>query len=289
MDRRTRGQAGTGTSPAGPPPAAPLTPGTEKGNDVERLAGRVALITGAASGIGKATAERFAAEGAAVMIADVNDEGGKALADELGYRGRAAYQHLDVASEQEWQRVITGTVEQFGGLDILVNNAGVHGEPAPLEETSLADWDRSIAIMQTGAFLGMKHAAPALLRSGHASVVNISSIYGASGGFGTSPAYHAAKGAVRVLTKTAALHWAQQGIRVNSVHPGFIDTPLLDPVLGPERTASSEIYQALLSVTPLGRLGRPEEVAAGVAYLASDDATFVTGSELYIDGGYMAR
>jgi NAD(P)-dependent dehydrogenase (short-subunit alcohol dehydrogenase family) len=257
----------------------PLDTRPGEGNGVERLAGRVALITGAASGIGKATAERL----------DVNDEGGKAVADELGYGGRAAYRHLDVASEQEWQQAVAGAVEQFGGLDILVNNAGVHGEPASIEETSLADWDRSIAIMQTGAFLGLKHAAPALLRSGHASVVNISSIYGASGGFGTSPAYHAAKGAVRVLTKTAALHWAQQGIRVNSVHPGFIDTPLLDPVLGPEQPGASDIYQLLLSVTPLGRLGRPEEVAAGVAYLASDDATFVTGSELYIDGGYMAR
>jgi NAD(P)-dependent dehydrogenase (short-subunit alcohol dehydrogenase family) len=138
-------------------------------------------------------------------------------------------------------------------------------------------------------FLGMKHAAPALLRSEHASVVNISSIFGASGGFGSSPAYHAAKGAVRILTKTAALHWAQRGIRVNSVHPGFIDTPLLRPDSMRERHGSAEIYQAILDVTPMGRLGRPEEVAAGVAYLASDDATFVTGSELYIDGGYMAR
>ena len=257
---------------------------------MERLTGRVALISGAASGIGKATAERLAAEGAAVMVTDVNDAGGKELAAELTAAGhRAAYLHLEVASEQDWQQAVTGTVEQLGGLDILVNNAGVTGGPAPLEELTLESWDRSIAILQTGVFLGLKHAAPVLLTSGHAAVVNISSIYGASGGFGTSPAYHAAKGAVRILTKTAALHWAQQGIRVNSVHPGFIDTPLLRPEGVRDRPGAAQLFQAILDVTPMGRLGRPEEVAAGVAYLVSDDATFVTGSELYIDGGYMAR
>jgi NAD(P)-dependent dehydrogenase (short-subunit alcohol dehydrogenase family) len=257
---------------------------------MERLTGRVALITGAASGIGKATAERLAAEGAAVMITDVEDQGGKAVAEELGALGRRAfYLHLDVVSEPEWQRAVEGAVEQFGGLDVLVNNAGVRGEPEPLEKTSLASWDRSIAIMQTGVFLGLKHAAPALLESGRASVVNISSIFGASGGFGTSPAYHAAKGAVRVLTKTAALRWAKRGVRVNSVHPGFIDTPLLSPGSAFDQPGSGPFHRAILDVTPLGRLGRPEEVAAGVAYLASDDAAFVTGSELYIDGGYMAR
>jgi NAD(P)-dependent dehydrogenase (short-subunit alcohol dehydrogenase family) len=230
------------------------------------------------------------AEGAAVMITDVNDEGGKEVASGLGALGRqAAYLHLDVASEQEWQRAVEGAVGQFGGLDVLVNNAGVRGEPEPIEETSLASWDRSIAILQTGVFLGMKWAAPALLKSGHASVVNVSSVFGASGGFGTSPAYHAAKGAVRILTKTAALRWAKRGIRVNSVHPGFIDTPLLHPESECEPSRSDKFHQAILDVTPLGRLGRPEEVAAGVAYLASDEAAFVTGSELYIDGGYMAR
>jgi NAD(P)-dependent dehydrogenase (short-subunit alcohol dehydrogenase family) len=260
------------------------------GAAMDRLAGRVALITGAASGIGKATAERLAAEGAAVLITDIDDEGGKAVASEFDARGRqAAYLHLDVVSEPDWQRAVEGAVEQFGGLDVLVNNAGVRGEPEPIEETSLASWDRSIAVMQTGVFLGLKWAAPALLESGRASVVNISSVFGASGGFGTSPAYHAAKGAVRILTKTAALRWAKRGVRVNSVHPGFIDTPLLHPGPGSERPGSSRFHRAILDVTPLGRLGRPEEVAAGVAYLASDDAAFVTGSELYIDGGYMAR
>jgi NAD(P)-dependent dehydrogenase (short-subunit alcohol dehydrogenase family) len=252
---------------------------------MERLTGRVALVTGAASGIGQAVAERLAAEGAAVMVTDVNDADGKAVAGEIG--PRAAYLHLDVATEQDWEQAVAGTVEQFGGLDVLVNNAGVHGEGTPLEEVTLANWDRSIAVLQTGVFLGMKCAAPALLKSAHASVVNISSIFGASGGFGSSPAYHAAKGAVRILTKTAALHWATEGIRVNSVHPGFIDTPRLRPMA--EQPESAAMFQAILDVTPMGRFGHAEEVAAGVAYLASDDATFVTGSELYIDGGYTAR
>ena len=257
---------------------------------MERLAGRVALITGAASGIGRATAKRLAAEGAAVMVTDVDDEGGKAVAGGLGALGlEAAYLHLDVASEQEWQRAVEETGGQFGGLDILVNNAGVRGETEAVEETSLASWERSIAILQTGVFLGLKCAAPALFESRHASVVNISSVFGASGGFGTSPAYHAAKGAVRILTKNAALRWARRGVRVNSVHPGFIDTPLLQPDAAGEPSGSGKFRRAILNATPLGRLGRPEEVAAGVAYLASDDAGFITGTELYIDGGYMAR
>jgi NAD(P)-dependent dehydrogenase (short-subunit alcohol dehydrogenase family) len=257
---------------------------------VERLAGRTALITGAASGIGKATAVRLASEGAAVMVTDVNDADGQRVVAELINRGaRAGYFHLDVVSESDWSQALHGITAAFGGLDILVNNAGVRGEPEPFESTTLANWDRSISILQTGVFLGMKWAAPALLKSPHASIINISSIFGASGGFGSAPAYHAAKGAVRVLTKTAALHWAQAGIRVNSIHPGFIDTPLLRPESTGNELPSSEIYQRMVDSTPMGRLGHPEEIAAGVAYLASDDATFVTGSELYIDGGYMAR
>jgi NAD(P)-dependent dehydrogenase (short-subunit alcohol dehydrogenase family) len=257
---------------------------------MERLKGRVALVTGAASGIGKASAGRLAAEGALVMVTDVDDKGGAEWANQLGQSGnRAGYLHLDVVSETEWSEAVQRTVAKFGGLDILVNNAGVHGEGEPLESTSLSSWERSVAVLQTGVFLGMKWAAAALLKSSHASIINISSVFAASGGFGSSPAYHAAKGAVRSLTKTAALHWAQKGIRVNSIHPGFIETPLLRPEVLEQRTGSRQAYQAMVDLTPIGRIGRPEEVAAGVAYLASDDATFITGSELYIDGGYMAR
>jgi NAD(P)-dependent dehydrogenase (short-subunit alcohol dehydrogenase family) len=250
---------------------------------MERLEGRVALVTGAASGIGKAIAVRLAAEGAAVLVTDVNDEQGHAVVTSIvEAAGRASFAHLDVTSESDWATAVAKVVDEFGGLDILVNNAGM-GDLATIEETSLEDWARTIGIDQTGVFLGMKTAAAALAESGHASVINISSIFGTSGGFGTSPAYHAAKGAVRTLTKNTALHWAERGIRVNSVHPGFIDTPILDSTKG------TEFEQTMISMTPMGRLGRPEEVAAGVAYLASDDASFVTGLELYIDGGYIAR
>ena len=257
---------------------------------MDRLAGRVALVTGAANGIGRATAHRLAAEGAAVVVTDVDDERGRAVVDGLVDGGaRAAYLHHDVVSETDWQQAVAATVERFGGLDVLVNNAGVHGERESIEDVTLAAWERSIGILQTGVFLGMRCAAAPLRASGNASVVNISSIFGASGGFGGSPAYHAAKGAVRVLTKNAAVHWARDGIRVNSIHPGFIDTGLLGPASTARGGASAGMQQLMLDVTPMNRLGRPEEVAAGVAYLASDDAAFVTGSELFIDGGFSAR
>lgn len=224
------------------------------------------------------------------MLSDVDDAVGKQAADDVTAAGhRASYLHLDVASETEWQDAVTATVAGFGGLDILVNNAGVHGEHTSVEDTHLTTWERSIAILQTGVFLGTKAAAPALRRSQHAVVVNISSVFGVSGGFGTSPAYHAAKGAVRTLTKTAALHWAQEGIRVNSIHPGFIDTGLLDPELAKGQPRALRMRELMLDATPMRRFGSPDDVAAGVAYLASDDAGFVTGSELYIDGGYTAR
>lgn len=250
---------------------------------MQRLEGRVALVTGAASGIGKATAHRLAAEGCIVIVADIADEAGEAVAEGIvDTGGSATYVHHDVSSEADWDAAVDRAMTEFGRLDILVNNAGM-GDLAAIEDTTLEDWNNTIAIDQTGVFLGMRTAASALEESGHGSVINISSIFGTSGGFGTSPAYHAAKGAVRTLTKNVAVHWAEKGVRVNSIHPGFIDTPILDQAKG------TEIEGAMLAVTPMGRLGRPEEVAAGVAYLASDDASFVTGLELYIDGGFVAR
>jgi NAD(P)-dependent dehydrogenase (short-subunit alcohol dehydrogenase family) len=250
---------------------------------MQRLIGRVAIITGAASGIGAATAHRLANEGATVVLTDINDDAGAEAAAHLAEQGATAvFLHHDVANAEEWQRVIDTVVQQFGQLDILVNNAGM-GDIVDIDSATLEDWDRTISIDQTSIFLGMKLAAPHLKASGHGSVINISSIFGISGGFGTSPAYHAAKGAVRTLTKNVALLWAQQGVRVNSIHPGFIDTPILDQVRG------TPFEQVMLDMTPMGRLGRPEEIAAAVAYLASDDAAFVTGSELVVDGGYLAR
>jgi NAD(P)-dependent dehydrogenase (short-subunit alcohol dehydrogenase family) len=250
---------------------------------MKRLEGRVALVTGAASGIGAATAHRLAEEGAAVMLTDIQDDAGELVAEDVvDHGGRASYLHQDVSSEEDWISAIARTVETYGRLDVLVNNAGA-GDLAAIEEVSLEDWAQTIGIDQTGVFLGMKCAADALKQSGHGSVINISSIFGTSGGFGTSPAYHAAKGAVRTLTKNVALHWAIEGVRVNSIHPGFIATPILEQAKG------TEFEQAMLDLTPMARLGKPEEIAAGVAYLASDDAAFVSGIELYIDGGFTAR
>jgi NAD(P)-dependent dehydrogenase (short-subunit alcohol dehydrogenase family) len=248
---------------------------------MQRFTGRVAIVTGGASGIGAATAHRLANEGAIVVITDIND--GSAVVTQLTDLGAAAtYIEHDVVNSEQWNHVVDTTIELFGRLDILVNNAGV-GDLLDIEQAELDDWNRTIAIDQTSVFLGMKIAAPHLKASGHGSIINISSIFGISGGFGSSPAYHAAKGALRSLTKNVALLWAQQGIRVNSIHPGFIDTPILDQARG------TPIEDMLTEVTPMGRLGRPEEIAAAVAYLASDDASFVTGSELVVDGGYLAR
>jgi NAD(P)-dependent dehydrogenase (short-subunit alcohol dehydrogenase family) len=250
---------------------------------MNRLDGRVALVTGAASGIGKATAQRLAEEGAAVLLTDVNEALGATTVEELRATGaRVDFLRHDVTSEEDWAAAVAKAVDEFGSLGILVNNAGM-GDLATIEETSLADWERTVAIDQTGVFLGMKTAAPHLKASAHGAVVNISSIFGTSGGFGTSPAYHAAKGAVRTLTKNVALHWATEGVRVNSIHPGFIDTPILDTARG------TPFEQVMIDLTPMGRLGKPSEIAAGVAYLVSDDASFVTGLELYVDGGYIAR
>ena len=251
--------------------------------DSGRLEGRVALVTGAASGIGKATSRRLASEGAAVVVTDLQEEAGEAVAAAIrDDGGRSIFIHHDVSSLADWEAALQATDEEFGRLDILVNNAGI-GDTAPIEETELEDYEKTIAVDQTGVFLGMKLAAPMLTDSGKGSVINVSSIFGTTGGFGSSPAYHAAKGAITTLTKNAALHWAAEGIRVNSIHPGFIDTPLLDQAKG------TPFEELMVSTTPMGRLGRPEEVAAAIAYLAGDDASFVTGTELYVDGGYTAR
>lgn len=240
-----------------------------------RFTDKVALITGGASGIGRATAERLVEEGASVVIADINAELGEQVAGELGER--AAFVQLDVTDEEQWNATVASTVERFGKLDILVNNAGI-GDTSPIQDTEKATWDKVIAVTQTSVFLGLK-AAYEELKKTKGNSVTTSSMYGIVGSAVAGPGYQAAKGAVRLLTKNAAMHWVADGIRVNSVHPGFIETPIL-----------GETDRSFLAdLTPMKRLGTPDEIASLIAYLASDEAAFVTGAEFVADGGFTAQ
>ena len=247
-----------------------------------RLRDKVVLLSGATGGLGRAIAERLAEEGAHVVITDLDERQCKELAADLT-PGRHVTAPLDVADEQQWIRVAETIQREYGRLDGLVNNAGV-GSIATVEEETVERWDSVMSVDATGVWLGMKHLGPVIASSGGGSIVNVSSILGTIGGLGNSAAYHAAKGAVRTLTKNAALHWATAGVRVNSLHQGCSGTAQLL-----ERYEGTPRHEAMLANTPVGRLGRGEEVAAAVAFLVSDDATFMTGSEVYVDGGYTAR
>jgi len=255
---------------------------------VNRLAGKVALITGAASGLGAESARGLAREGAAVMLTDIAVDAAGAVASAIqDAGGRAACQTQDVTSETDWARVVAATVEAFGRLDILVNNAGVSGGPFDLMTHSLEDWRRILSTNLDGVFLGLRHAGPAIAASGGGSVINLSSILGKVALPGAA-AYCASKGAVLMLTKAAALEWAPVGIRVNSIHPGFIDTPMVSGALRRAENGN-ELRETIISRHALGRLGEPREIADAVVFLASDESSFMTGSELVVDGGYTAQ
>jgi NAD(P)-dependent dehydrogenase (short-subunit alcohol dehydrogenase family) len=249
-----------------------------------RLAGKVALISGGARGMGAAEARMFAREGAQVVIGDVLEAEGRAVEAEIAHKGGAAvFVRLDVTREADWQAAVKATTGRFGKLDVLVNNAGIGGG-RPIEETTLEEWERVMDVNATGVFLGTKAAIPAMRRAGGGSIVNISSQLGLVGTDNSSPQYQASKGAVRLLTKATAIQYARDRIRANSVHPGPIVTPMTE-----RRRADPAQYQLMLSRIPLGRYGEPEEVAYAVLYLASDESAFVTGSELVIDGGWTAQ
>lgn len=245
-----------------------------------RLDGEVAIITGAARGQGEAEARLFAAEGAKVVLSDVLDELGRKVAEEIG--PAALFIKHDVSQEKAWQQVVTDARNAFGRVTVLVNNAGIGlREDSGIEQTPLDAWHKTLAVNLTGVFLGMKYVVPAMRAAGHGSIINISSIAGIVGGGGL-PAYHASKGGVRLLTKTAAVQYAEENIRVNSVHPGGVDTEILNPFGEKWKHRAAGLH-------PMKRIAEADEIAYGVLYLASPEASFVTGTELVIDGGFIAR
>lgn len=270
-----------------------------------RLDGRVAIISGAAAGItgktqgiGGASAWAFTREGATVVIADINDElGERTVAQIRESGGKAIYMHLDVTKESQWRIGIETIVRSEGGLDILVNNAGIGipnydtasddsispEEALKVEFTTVEDLDRELRVHARGTLLGMKHSIPRMRERGGGSIVNVSSIHGIVGAH-TVTAYQAAKAAIRQLSKAASIQYAKENIRVNSVHPGYTKTPLAKPLF-----TDPELLADRTSQIPLGRFAEPEEIAAGILFLASDEASYITGAELVLDGGVIAQ
>ena len=262
----------------------------------QRLTGKVAIVSGGASGIGAETARTFGTHGASVVVGDVNATAGEAVAAAIeSDGGRAIYRSLDVTDETGWKTLVSETEAMFGKINILTNIAGVSGRDPKqniqmtqtagglLEDQSLEAWNQIMEVNATGTFLGTKAVLAPMRRAGGGSIVNISSICGIVGSHANG-AYHASKGAVRIFSKSVAIQYASDKIRVNSIHPGFVDTPMTAP-----GHANPEIVEQRMAATPLGRFGKPKDIAMGCLYLASDESSWVTGSELVIDGGMTAN
>ena len=250
-----------------------------------RLAGKVALISGGARGMGAAEARLFTREGARVVIGDVLKAEGQAVEAEIrAAGGDCLFTPLDVTSERDWQQAVALAESHFGALHVLVNNAGIGALPSRVEDAAPDAWDQVMAVNAKGVFLGTRAAIPAMRRAGGGSIVNISSQLGLVGMDNISPQYPASKGAVKLLTKVTALQYAKEGIRVNSVHPGPVITPMTEP-----RRRDKATYDLMVSRIPMGRYGKAEEIAYGVLYLASDESSWTTGSERVIDGGWTAQ
>ncbi len=247
-----------------------------------RLDGKVCVVTGGALGIGRATCAMMVREGAKVAVCDVLDKEGEAFAQSLG--PAAKYWHMNVTDESVVSAAMAEIAAVFGGIHVLVNNAGIAGTSKPTHETTVEEWDAVQNVNVKGVFLCTKHAVPYIKKSGGGSIINLSSIYGLIGA-PDAPSYHASKGAVRLMAKTDAMLYAKDKIRVNSVHPGFIWTPMLEHGIK-NLGEPSEVMKMLEANTPVGHIGEPDDIAFGIVYLASDEAKFVTGSELVIDGGY---
>jgi 3alpha(or 20beta)-hydroxysteroid dehydrogenase len=250
-----------------------------------KLDGKVALISGGARGQGAAEAETFAREGAKVVFGDIRDaEGQKVEANIRAHGGDAVYVHLDVTSESDWQNAVRTATTRYGKLDVLINNAAIVIPRVPIENRTVEEWDRVMAVNAKGVFLGTKHAIPAMRRAGGGSIVNISSVAGIGQSLHQEPAYAASKGAIRIFTKVTASQHAADKIRCNSVHPGPIDTEMLHSAM-----PDPEVLRRRMERVPLGRMGTVGDVVKLVLYLASDDSAYMSGSELVIDGGALAQ